>query len=97
MLKAFAYNPRNFANNARLQQIYEEKGDLERSIKYMRAMAESGPVKIDLHFDLAMNLIKLGRQADGITELWKARKLAAAQQDDASLEKANELIRRFGT
>jgi tetratricopeptide (TPR) repeat protein len=95
MLKAYAYNPRNFANNARLQQIYEEKGDLEHTVMYMRAMAESGPVKVDLHLDLAMNLLKLGHREEGVAELWQARNVAAAQRDKVSLEKANELIRRF--
>jgi predicted Zn-dependent protease len=95
MLKAYAYNPRNFANDARLEQIYEEKGDLERTVMYMQAMGESGPVKVDLYLDLATHLFKLGRREEGVAALGKARNIASAQRDWGALEKANELIQQF--
>ena len=61
MLKAHAYNPRDLPNNERLEMVFEEKGDLKATVTYMRAMADSGPVKAVMHLDLALNLLKLGR------------------------------------
>jgi tetratricopeptide (TPR) repeat protein len=95
MLKAYAYNPRNFANNARLEQIFEERGDLEQTVKYLRAMAESGPVKAVLHADLAADLQKLGRKEEMRIELRKARAAAEAEGDMALLKNVENLIQQY--
>jgi tetratricopeptide (TPR) repeat protein len=97
MLKAQAYNPRDFANNARLEQVFEERGDLENTIKYLRAMADSGPVRAALHHDLALDLAKLGRRQEMLVELWRARRAAADEGDHELAGKVDELIRQAGT
>ena len=94
MLKAFAYNPRNFANNARLEQVYEERDDLANTVKYMQAMADSGPVRAVLHADLAANLRKLGRREEMLVELQRARQAAAAEGDEALRREVDDLIRQ---
>ena len=95
MLKDYAYNPRDFANNARLEQIFEERGDLENTVKYMRAMADSGPVRAALHADLAVNLSKLGRKDEARVELARARTGAVAERDEALLKTVDDLTRQF--
>ncbi|MDQ8202621.1 hypothetical protein [Pelagicoccus sp. SDUM812003] len=48
MLEAHAYNPRNFSNNDRLVQLYQQKGDKERTLEFMRDLMASGPVSEEL-------------------------------------------------
>ncbi len=43
MQAAHAYNPRSFANNKRLVEYYEARGDKDRAAKYQQDLAESGP------------------------------------------------------
>ena len=92
MLKAYRHNSRNFRNNARLEQIFEEKGDLENTVKFMRAMADSGPVKAALYFDLALNLKKLGRTDEMLVELGLARKAAEVEEDQGLFNRSDALI-----
>lgn len=94
MLKAYAYNPRNFANNAHLEEIFEERGDLGATVTYMRAMADSGPVRAVLHADLAFNLAKLGRRNEMLVELRRARTAAEAEGDAGLLKHVEDLIRQ---
>ena len=44
MLAAHAYNPRNFANNDRLVQMYQQRGDTAATLRFMRDLMASGPV-----------------------------------------------------
>lgn len=84
MLRAHAANPRDFANNARLEQVYEARGDTENTIQFLRAMADSGPVRPELHLDLATLLGRAGRNAEMKVELHRARR-AAHEVDDAEV------------
>ncbi len=94
MLKAYEHNPRNFRNNARLEQIFEEKDDLENTVKFMRAMADSGSVKAVLYFDLALGLKKLGRSREMVIALGKAPKAAQVEGDSALVTRSDALIRQ---
>lgn len=90
MLAAHAYNPRSFANNARLEQVYENRGDKPRTIEFLRDLAASGPVNSQLYVDLARLLTETGRGAEAAVALQQARALAAsggnAQASEASPE-----------
>ncbi len=83
MLAAHAANPRGFENNARLQAWYAERGDERNSIRFMEAMAASGPVTSELHEDLASLLRKRGDNDTAAEHLalaeWLNRHLQAAQ------------------
>jgi tetratricopeptide (TPR) repeat protein len=77
MLRAYRYNPRNFANASRLEQIFEDKGDVEKTVQFMEAMAESGPVRPVLYADLAEKLVQLHRYDEAA--FYKARGVNAAR------------------
>lgn len=53
MLAAHAYNPRNFANNDRLVQVYQSRGDDAATLRYMRDLMASGPVSAELRREYA--------------------------------------------
>lgn len=93
MRKAHAYNPRSFANNSRLAQIYEAQGDSESAVFYLRALAESGPVNAQLYLDLATHLAKLGREDEAAAALAKAKRLAAATSDHAAMRQLETTTR----
>ena len=97
MLQAYVSNPRNFANNARLEAIFEARGDLKATVTYLQAMADSGPVKAVLHLDLALDLAKLGRRAEMLVELRRARSAAEADGDSELRQRADDLIRQQGS
>lgn len=92
MLEAYRYNPRSFANDARLQQIAEADGDLAKNIEYLQAMAASGPVRTELHFDLADLLAKAGRSKEALVELYRARREAHLENDAPAASRADEAI-----
>ncbi|HVT73720.1 MAG TPA: hypothetical protein VHD61_11315 [Lacunisphaera sp.] len=79
MLAAHAYNPRSFANNARLEQIYENRGDKPRTIELLRDLAASGPVTSQLYVDLSRLLTETGRTAEAAAVLQQARQAAARE------------------
>jgi tetratricopeptide (TPR) repeat protein len=93
MLNAYIYNPRNFTNNGRLAQVYADRGDLEQEVKYMKAIAESGPVNGNLYLDLADRYSKLKRPDEVLVALWKARERALDDDDQTMLSKIDEAIR----
>lgn len=92
MLAAHAYNPRSLENNARLVQFYAERDDVPQLVKYMRALTESGPVTAALHFDLAVNLARLGRGTESRIQFLRARRAAAEQGDAALVREIDTLI-----
>lgn len=94
MVKAHAYNPHDFDNDARLEQIYEARGDLANTIKYLRAMAESGPVRADLHAALARDLMKLGHRDQALVELRQARRAATAEDNAALLRTVDDMMQK---
>lgn len=51
MLTAHEYNPRNFANNDLLVQVYRQHGDDKAALHYMRDLMASGPVSPELRRD----------------------------------------------
>jgi tetratricopeptide (TPR) repeat protein len=87
MLAAYAYNPHSFENNGRLEQIYAERGDIGKTVEFMKAMADSGPVKSALHADLSVLLLKLGRDEEAKIELVRARQAAQEDGDEALLQR----------
>ncbi|MCF3649579.1 tetratricopeptide repeat protein [Synoicihabitans lomoniglobus] len=48
MRQAHAYNPRSFANNDRLVQVYQQKEDATETLRFMRDLLASGPVSQEL-------------------------------------------------
>ena len=85
MLAAHAYNPRSYANNARLEQIYEAKGDRARTIVFLRDLAASGPVNSLLYIDLTRLLRETGRPVEAAAALRQAELRATAEGDAAAL------------
>lgn len=51
MLAAHAYNPRNFTNNDRLVQVYQQNGDKKATLRFMRDLMDSGPMSEALRRD----------------------------------------------
>lgn len=86
MERAFAHNPRNYANNARLVQVAELRGDAAAMVKYMRALAASGSVNAQFHLDLAEQLRRLGRSDE--------RRVALRAAVDAAKEEGNAEVER---
>ena len=93
MLKAYAYNPRSFANNQRLLEYYGERGDREKIVEFMRALAESGPVAPALNADLGALLLELGHRDEAFVEFVKARRAAEAAGDTEVAKRASDAIR----
>jgi predicted Zn-dependent protease len=96
MLRAYMHNPRSFANNARLVEIFSDKGDSARTVEYMRALAASGPVNARFHLDLAQHLGALDRSDEMKAEMVRARDVARDEGDSATLRAAEEFLRRAG-
>lgn len=94
MLAAYAYNPRNYKNNELLVAMYDARGDLENTVKYMRALAASGPVNAQLHLDMARALESLGRMAEAKLALLAAKKSALATHDEATADAADKRLRQ---
>ena len=92
MLAAHAYNPRSFANNARLEQIYENKGDTARTIDLMRDLAASGPVNSTLHINLASLLRQAGRSREAAAELRRAEARARVEGNAAALATIQQML-----
>ncbi len=96
MLVAHRYNPRSYANNARLEQIYEDKGDNARTIDFMRDLAASGPVNAMLHINLATLLRQAGRSQEAVAELRVAQARATVENSAAALETVRRMMREMG-
>ena len=96
MLHAYATNPRSYANDSRLAQVFSEKGDAAKTVEYLRALGASGPVNARFHIDLATYLGKLGRDDEMKVELVHATDAAKTEGDTDALREADELLRRAG-
>jgi len=96
MLAAHTYNPRSYANNARLEQIYETKGDNPRTIEFMRDLAASGQVNSMLHINLAALLRQSGRAQEAAAELRRGETCAQAEGNAATLETIHQMMQEFG-
>jgi tetratricopeptide (TPR) repeat protein len=90
METAAAYNPRNFDNNTRLVQVYENRSDTARLVTALQALAASGPVNPLLYRDLALALRQLGREPEAQAALHRGLR-ALAKEDDPALR--HELTR----
>ena len=95
MLAAYAYNPRNFRNNERLVAYYDARGDAANTVKYMQALAASGPVNAQLYLDLAQRLEKLGRAVEARIALRQAQRTATDQNDAAAEQAAAAALQRL--
>jgi tetratricopeptide (TPR) repeat protein len=96
MQTAYAYNPRNFDNDARLIQVCADRGDPAGLVTYMQALAASGPVNARLYIDLAQNLQKLGRREEMQAALARGQRAAKAEGDETALRSIEEMIRQGG-
>ncbi|MEO6002560.1 MAG: hypothetical protein ABIZ04_15875 [Opitutus sp.] len=94
MLAAHAYNPRDFKNNEMLVAMYEARGDLVNTVKFMQALAASGPVNAQLHVDLAQGLKKLGRNQEAEIALRAAKQVDLPTPDEVSPKSGVEFLRR---
>lgn len=93
---AHAYNPKNADVNARLVQYHQTHRNAEEQAKYLGALAESGPVPAALLLERVIVLQRLGRHDEARTELYRARRLAQAQEDELVIEEATERLRQLG-
>jgi len=96
MQRAFACNPRSHANNARLVQVFSHRSDADLTVKYMRALAASGPVNAVLYADLAVLLQSLDRREEMRAALFEARRIARLENDADTLRAAEALLRETG-
>lgn len=92
MQAAHAYNPRSFANNQRLVEYYDGRGDTEQTVASMLDLAESGPVNALLFRDLSVHLGKLSRQAEMRDALLRGRRVAESEGDTALRAEFNRLL-----
>lgn len=93
MQAAHAYNPRSFANNQRLVEYHEARGDRVEAVRFMQDLAESGPVNARLFRDLAVHLRQLGRAAEARVALLRGRRVAADGNDPEALAEIERLLR----
>lgn len=96
MVAAYAYNPHSLANNQRLAEIFDQRGDTAETVKYLQALSESGPVNALLYRDLALNLGKLGRRQEMREALLQGRQLARDSGDAAILAEIDHLLQENG-
>jgi tetratricopeptide (TPR) repeat protein len=96
MTAAYAYNPHSLANNQRLAEIFDQRGNPAETVKYMQALSESGPVNALLYRDLALNLGKLGRKQEMQAALLQGRQLARESGDPAILAEIDRLLQENG-
>ncbi len=96
MVAAYAYNPHGLANNQRLAEIFDQRGDTAETVKYLQALSESGPVNALLYRDLALNLGKLGRRQEMHEALLHGRQLARDSDDPAILAEIDRLLQENG-
>lgn len=90
--RAYRYNPKNFTVAALLEQIYDQRKEPEKRMKYMRAMIESGPVRPELFIDLG-NLLrerKSFREAEVL--FYRALRAAQASGDEGLAQMAAERL-----
>ena len=93
MVAASQAQPRNYANNSRLAQIYAAKGDIAQMVHYLRALTESGPADASLYLELAQRLVDLGRSQEALVYAYKGRKAALAERNTTLQRAAEELMR----
>ena len=93
MLRAYALNPRDSANDQRLVGYFGARGDTAKAAEYMRALVESGPVPPAMHADLGDLLLKLGRRHGALLEYVKARHAAEAAGNADVQKRAADAIR----
>jgi tetratricopeptide (TPR) repeat protein len=86
MLAAHAYNPRSYANDARLEQVFESRGDKPRTIAFLRDLAASGPVNAQLFVDLARLQRESGQLDEAVASLRLGARRSAEAGDTAGLE-----------
>lgn len=91
---AFAHNPRNYANNARLVQVAEMRGDAASMVKYMVALAASGSVNAQFHLDLAAQFQRLGKPGERRAALESALAAAVAEGNPALERQVREMLAR---
>ncbi|HYC70264.1 MAG TPA: hypothetical protein VEB66_03595 [Opitutaceae bacterium] len=93
MQRAFAHNPRNYANNARLLEVAARRGDAEGMLRYMRALEASGSVNAKFHYDVAAVLSHLGRTDERQAALETALAAARAEGNSQLTQEVEQLLR----
>lgn len=93
---AHAYNPKNADVNARLVQYHQTHRNAEAQAKYLGALVESGPVPAALLLERVIVLQRLGRHDEARTQLFRARRMAQAQDDELTLEEVTDRLRQLG-
>ncbi len=75
------HQTRNQANNLRVAQIYEARGEEAEAARFFQAAERSGSVPVALEVNLAQKLHRLGRNAEALICLAKARRLSLEEAD----------------
>lgn len=95
MQDASEAQPRNYDNNWRLAEIYAAKGDSPNRVKFLHAIAESGPAEAALHLELGQRLIDLNRTREALVYARRGKKAATAEGNAELLHAAEELLQRL--
>ncbi|MEZ5277448.1 MAG: hypothetical protein R3F07_13795 [Opitutaceae bacterium] len=93
MQRAFDYNPRSQANNARLVEVFDPVTSPEQSVVYLTALTESGPVGPAVFLQLADVLNRLGRSEESLVALYRARATAGESGQEELSRMIGEAIR----
>jgi predicted Zn-dependent protease len=94
MLTAAPFQPRNTDNNTRLAQRYAARGDTANMVRYLRALAEGGPVDASLLLELAQRLLDLNQPDEALVYARRGQRAAAAENNAELRQAAAELIGR---
>jgi predicted Zn-dependent protease len=86
---------RNQLNDLRVARIYEVRGDLARSVRFLEAATRCGPVPTALEVTLARQLHELGRDGESLLHLAQARRLAALEADTENMASIDEVLGRL--
>jgi tetratricopeptide (TPR) repeat protein len=81
-------NPRNLDVAAALEQLFDQRGDIEKRARYLRAMAEAGPVSAALFLDLGLVERARGEHRRAQVAFERAVRAARSEADQEVLERA---------
>lgn len=90
--RAHRYNPKNLTVAAWLERIYDQRGNVEMRIKYMRAMIDSGPVQPELFLDLGILLRERKRFREAEVLFYRAKRAAQSVGDEQVAKAAANYI-----
>jgi len=95
--RAYRYNPKNLTIAALLEQIYDQRKDVEKRMTYMRAMIESGPIRPELFLDLGNLLRERNSFREAKILFYRAMRSAQASGDAQLAQTAARNLENSGS